>query len=241
MNRKLAFISDIHGNIEAFLSVLKDIDEKSIKAEDIYCLGDSVGYGTRPNEVIDLLKQRKIQSVLGNYDKSVGFYLPTDSCNSESDRIKTKSPLTWTAEHTSDENKEYLRTFEEQLTIEAEGYHILLTHGSPLSISDYVFENDLEKQEGIAGDLDEDIIIFGHTHFPYVKRVNKKLFLNAGSVGKSKDGDNRACYCILEVGESIDVQFVRVPYDVEKMAKEIEESELLDSFAQVLRTGRDTK
>lgn len=243
MSKKLAFISDIHGNIEAFQSVLKDIEERSIELHDVYCLGDSVGYGPRPNEVIDLLKEHNIQSILGNYDEAVAFYLPTCGCNinSESDKVKTKNSLNWAVENTNDENKEYIRNFEENLSLDVEGYRILLTHASPFSITDYVFEDDIEKQEQITEDLEEDIIIFGHTHFPYVKRVNNKLFINAGSVGRPKDGDNRACYCILELGDNIDVEFVRVPYDFEKMAKEIEDSELLDTFAQVLRTGRDIK
>lgn len=243
MIRRLAFISDIHGNIEALSNVLKDIQEKSIDFKDVYCLGDLVGYGTRPNEVIDLLKQHNIQSVLGNYDEAVAFYLPTCGCsiNSESDRVKTKNSLHWAVEHTNEENKTYLRRFEENLILFEEGYRIFLTHASPVSITDYVYEEDLDKQIQIAEDLEEDIIVFGHTHFPYVKRVKNKLFVNTGSVGRPKDGDNRACYSILKLGEEIDVEFVRVPYDFEKMAKEIEESELLDAFAQVLRTGRDTK
>ena len=243
MSRKLAFVSDIHGNIEAFRSVLDDIDVREISLEDVYCLGDLVGYGTRPNEVINLIREKNIPSILGNYDEAVGFYLPTCGCNieSESDRVKTQNALSWTVENTNDENKEYLRSFEEQISLQIEEHNILLTHASPISITDYVFEDDMEKQEEIADELEEDIIIFGHTHFPYYKKINKKLFINVGSVGKPKDGDNRACYCILELGENIEVEFVRVIYDVEKMAKEIEESELLDSFAQVLRTGRDSR
>ncbi len=229
--------------MEAFKSVLKDIEERKISLENVYCLGDSVGYGTRPNDVINLIKELRITSILGNYDEAVGFYLPTCGCSieSDSDKRKTKNALRWTVEHTSDENKEFLREFEEQMTIKAAEKSILLTHASPISITDYVYEDDTEKQEEIADELEEDIIVFGHTHLPYAKKVKDKLFINAGSVGRPKDGDNRACYCILMIGERVEVEFVRVPYDIEKMAKEIEESELLDSFATVLRTGRDTK
>lgn len=155
--------------------------------------------------------------------------------------MKTKNSLSWTVENTSDENKEFLRELEEQISLEIEGYQLLLTHGSPISINDYIYENDLEKQEEIVEVLEEDILVFGHTHYPYYKKVNNKLFINPGSVGRPKDGDNRACYCIVEFGEKIDVEFIRISYDIEKVAKEIEQSELLDVFAQVLRTGRDVK
>lgn len=240
---KIVFISDIHGNMEAFKSVLADIQERNIDMSQVYCLGDSVGYGTRPDEVIELIQQSKIVSILGNYDEAVGFYLPTCGCNisNDNDKAKTKNSLSWAVEHTSAENKEYLRDLEEQLSIEIIDKRILLTHASPISITDYLFEDDLEKQEEIAKELEEDIIVFGHTHIPYVKEVKGKLFINAGSVGRPKDGDNRACYCILTVGEKLEVEFVRVSYDIEKIAKEILESELMDSFATVLRTGCDTK
>lgn len=240
---KIVFISDIHGNVEAFKRVLADIQERNIDMSQVYCLGDSVGYGTRPDEVIDLLKRSEIVSILGNYDEAVGFYLPTCGCNinNDNDKAKTKNALSWTVEHTSAENKEYLREFEEQLTLKILEKSILLTHASPISITDYLFEDDREKQEEIAEELEEDIIVFGHTHIPYVKEVKGKLFINVGSVGRPKDGDNRACYCILTIGDKVEVEFVRVSYDIEKMAKEILESELMDSFATVLRTGRDTK
>lgn len=243
MIRKLAFISDIHGNIEALQSVLKDINKRKIKMGDIYCLGDMVGYGPRPNEVIELIREHNIQTILGNYDEAVGFYLPTCGCNMDnaSDKMKTKNSLSWTVQNTKDENKKYLREIEEQISLEVEGYQLLLTHASPISITDYVFENDLEKQEDIADELQEDIVIFGHTHYPYYKTIKNKMFINIGSVGRPKDGDNRACYCVLEIGERIEVEFVRVPYDIEKVVIEIEQSELLDTFAQVLRTGYDIK
>jgi len=243
MATKLVFISDIHGNIEALESVIKDIKDKQISFENIYCLGDLVGYGPRPNEVIEIIKKYNIKTILGNYDEAVGFYLPTCGCNIDtpSDKMKTQNSLSWTAQHTSENNKEFLRDLEEQIILEIEGYKLLLTHASTNSINDYVYENDGEKQEEIAENLEEDIIVFGHTHYPYNKKINDKLFINTGSVGRPKDGDNRACYCIVEIGSDVDIKFIRVPYDIEKVAKEIEETELLDEFAELLRCGKEIK
>lgn len=243
MATKLVFISDIHGNIEALESVIKDIKDKQISSENIYCLGDLVGYGPKPNEVIELIRKYNIKTILGNYDEAVGFYLPTCGCNidSPSDKIKTQNSLCWTGQHTSENNKEFLRDLEEQITLEIEDYKLLLTHASTNSISDYVYESEAEKQEEIAENLEEDIIVFGHTHYPYSKKIKDKLFINTGSVGRPKDGDNRACYCIVEIGTDVTVKFVRVPYDVEKVAKEIEKTELLNEFAELLRTGKEIK
>ncbi len=80
MGKKLAFISDIHGNIEALKAVLSDIGDKNIDFQNVYCLGDLVGYGPRPDEVIELIQQKKIQTILGNYDEAVGYYLPSCGC-----------------------------------------------------------------------------------------------------------------------------------------------------------------
>lgn len=243
--KRLAFISDIHGNVEALQNVLQDIFQKGIKPEDIYCLGDLVGYGPRPNEVIELIRAYNIRTVLGNYDEAVGFFLPTCGCNVDSDvdKFRTQNSLHWTTQHTELNNKEYLRSFEEELSLEIDGHTLLLLHGSPYSITDYVHQDDRVKQEQIAEDLDQEYntILFGHTHCPYAKKVNDLLFVNAGSVGRPKDGDNRACYCILEFGTTIKVEFIRIPYNVEKVATEIEKSLLLNVFAQILRTGKDIK
>ena len=241
MGKKIAFISDIHGNIEALKAVLANIKDRNINFQDVYCLGDLVGYGPRPNEVIELIRKHEIQTVLGNYDEAVGFYLPSCGCHIDSkiSKERSKNSLEWSERYTTEENKQFLRELEEQLVLEEEGLKILLTHASPYAINDYVFENDIEKQEEITSEYEEDIIIMGHTHYPYYKKVKDKLLINAGSVGRPKDGDNRACYCIVELGENVKVEFIRVEYNIEKVAKEIEESELLDEFAMILRKGTD--
>lgn len=86
--------------------------------------------------------------MLGNYDEAVAFYLPTCGCNIEwdVDKMNAKNSLHWSAQHTSDENKEFLRGNEEQVTLEIEGYKILLTHASPYSINDYIYESDRETR-----------------------------------------------------------------------------------------------
>ncbi|MFZ5969267.1 MAG: metallophosphoesterase family protein [Bacillota bacterium] len=241
MGKRVAFISDIHGNMEALEAVIRDIETKGIALSDVYCLGDLVGYGPRPNEVIAYIQDHQIQCILGNYDEAVGFFLPSCGCSieSETDKIRAQNSLEWTSMHTTEENKWFLRNLDEQVVIEEEGFKLLLTHGSSYSINDYVYEEDTEKQEEIAEEIEEDIMVFGHTHFPYIKKVHNKILINVGSVGRPKDGDCRACYCILDIKKDINVEFVRVPYDVERVAKEIEQSGLLDVFATILRIGKD--
>ncbi|WBW96665.1 metallophosphoesterase family protein [Oceanirhabdus sp. W0125-5] len=233
MIKKVSFISDIHGNIEALRAVLEDMKIKGIEYNNVYCTGDVVGYGPRPNEVIEELRKHNITCILGNHDKVVGFFEAT-----EEERNIFSNTVLWTAENIKEENKQFLKKLKSDLIIKVGKKEFLLTHGSPNSISEYIFEDDILLQEEIASKLNEDILVFGHTHVPYFKKVNGKVFINSGSVGKPKDGDNRACYCVVEVDDNIDdikVRFERVPYDIEKVVKEIEESDLLDEYAQKLR------
>ncbi|MCM1989339.1 metallophosphoesterase family protein [Oceanirhabdus seepicola] len=230
MIEKVAFISDIHGNVEALKAVLEDMKNNGIDYDNVYCTGDIVGYGPRPNEVIEELRKHNITSIMGNHDEAVGFFEVT-----KEKRNKLSNTLLWTVENIKEENKEFLKGLKKQLTIKVGEKNFLLTHGSSNSISEYIFENDIILQEEIASKLNEDIIVFGHTHIPYFKKVRGKVFINAGSVGKPKGGDNRACYCVVEVYNEIRVRFERVTYNIEKVVKEIEESELLDEYAQMLR------
>lgn len=246
MQNKIAIISDIHANIYALNSVLEDIKNKNI--EKIYCTGDLVGYNTNPNEVINKIKELNIPCVLGNHDENMTLF---DINNPNQDIVKR-----WTFDRITQENLNFLKTLNKKIVIKLEqiNKNILLTHASPSKINEYIFEDDLEKQKEIAKLLTEDVIIFGHTHDFYSKKVLNKLFVNSGSVGRMKDGDNRACYTILQFNldnsdnsnnldniDNIKVKFERIKYNFEKIATEIENSTLPNKFANVIRTGIDTK
>ena len=114
---------------------------------------------------------------------------------------------------------------------------MLLVHGSPRSLHEYLpEERPTVTFERIAKVAKCDIMLFGHTHIPYKKRVAETLFVNTGSVGRPKDGDPRAGYVILDSG---DVEFRRVAYDVEAAADAIRVSDLPDYYADELLAGRE--
>lgn len=243
MSKKLAFISDIHGNLLALQAVLKKLEDLKISRQDTYGLGDLIGYGPRPNEVLDCMKEENIFSILGNYDEAVGFYLPTCGCKSDSekDKLRSQNSLGWTAKQVLEENKEYLRDLEESHEIELEGVTIYLTHGSPFSINEYVYEEDEEKHADIFEEISADVIVIGHTHCPYIRKYGEKLLVNPGSVGRPKDGDNRAALCIMDIDgrrePKVIAEVIRVEYDFNRVADEIRASELLDEFAQHIESG----
>jgi putative phosphoesterase len=222
--------------------VLADIRGKQFDA--VYCLGDLVGYGPFPNEVIDRIRSERIPTIIGNYDDGVGFDRDDCGCayrEAEEKRLGGES-LAWTKTHVTKERKEFLRTLQPEIRFEADGQRVLLVHGSPRKINEYLFEDrPVSSFQRLAKAANADVIVFGHTHKPYSKLVDNVLFVNVGSVGKPKDGDWRACYAILEPAAAQQAQFVRLEYDIQRVTAAIRQSELPHEFADDLeRSGAPT-
>jgi putative phosphoesterase len=232
---RVAIFSDIHGNLPALEAVLADIAAQ--KPDLVYCLGDLVGYGASPNEVTERIRTRRIPTVMGNYDDGVGFERDECGCayRDPVDRELGDRSLAWTKAHTSAENKAFLRTLHNEIRFEADGRRVLLVHGSPRKLNEYLFEDrPLSSFQRLAASSNADVIVFGHTHKPYAKTVDGVLFVNDGSVGKPKDLDWRACYAILENGA---VSFRRVEYDVHAAAAAIRATDLPHEFAFDIESG----
>ena len=255
---KIALFSDIHANLPALEAFFKDVDSK--KPDAIYCLGDLVGYNIWPNEVINEIRNRNIPTIAGNYDFGIGR--TSDDCGcaykTDSEKAHGSVSISYTNQIVKNEERKYLRTLPAHIKVEFQlnndKMNLLLVHGSPRKINEYLFEDREEKSlMRIMHDADADIMCFGHTHKPYHRILNsmeenKNHFrhaINIGSVGKPKDGDKRGCYVILtindysyvSVSESIGIEFIRFDYDVEKAAKAIENSPLPKEYAEMLRKG----
>ncbi|MDU5105139.1 metallophosphoesterase family protein [Clostridium sp.] len=212
---KIAAISDIHGNIYSLMKVLEDIDDQ--KVDLVVCLGDLVGYGPHPNEVIALIKRREIPCIKGNYDSSVvdgAFtFIRDTSINSFS--------LPWNVEEVRASNKYYLSQLPTKLNYDINGVKVIFTHGSPDKISEYLFE-DGENTKKVMDEISEDVLICAHTHIPSYKKFGNKVFINVGSVGKPKIGRPNATYALIEIKEdkTIDVKFRELEYDYKKIVKD---------------------
>lgn len=212
---KIAAISDIHGNIYSLMKVLEDIDEQ--KVDLVVCLGDLVGYGPHPNEVIALIKRRDIPCIKGNYDASVvdgGFtFIRDTSINSFS--------LPWAVEEVRASNKYYLSQLPTKLDYDINGVKVIFTHGSPYKINEYLFE-DGENTKKVMEEISEDVLICAHTHIPSYKKFGNKVFINVGSVGKPKIGRPNATYALIEIKEdkTIDVKFRELEYEYKRIVKD---------------------
>lgn len=240
MSRRIAIFSDIHANLAALEAVLADMDARGLKER--YCLGDLVGYATFPNEVVDTIRRSGIPTIMGNYDQGVGHDSDDCGCAYKTPEAKAlgNRSIAWTNAHTSAENKTFLRNLLPHIRLQLGGLRVLLVHGSPRKINEYLFEERPDASLERLLDIGEaDVLVCGHTHLPYHKILpSGRHIVNDGSVGKPKDGDPRACYAILEAEDrALHVTFIRVAYDVERTARAIEASEMPHEFAAMLRTG----
>ena len=237
---KFAVFGDIHGNIEA-LKVAYEAAQ-SAGAEKIYHLGDLGGYSPFVNEVVDFITEHSIEGVQGNYDETVAKNAEHCGCKAEDpvqEEMANRS-FAWTKAHVTGKTKEFLGKLPVGITFTDQGRKIVLFHATPRKNNLYWFEDRPEKffQE-MAGKVDADILIYGHTHKPYRKDVESKIFINAGSVGKPKDGDPRACVTLIDLtAAKVNVEFLRVSYDVEKAAQAIVTSGLPEYFAKRLKEAK---
>ena len=243
---RLAFISDIHGNLPALDAVLADIAIRRIDAT--YHLGDLVGYGPWPNEVIERIRAEGIPGVAGNYDTTVAHGHPGCGCQHDDPRHRALSgeSYRWTAAHTSADNRRFLATLPFRLDIRPFGGHVpgpalILVHGAA-TLNTVYWRADrsnrfCSRMIELLRAREGDTILFGHTHKPWTRTFDGRTLVNTGSVGRPKDGDARGAYAIAHVRDGVDVTFPRVSYDVDGAVAAIAASGLPSELGTVLRTG----
>lgn len=240
-NSEVVLFGDIHGNIAALEAIFDEMNRRGSAAER-YCMGDLVGYGTFPNEVVDFVRDREIPTLMGNYDQGVGDNSEDCGCayETEVEQRRGEQSIRWTNEEVTEENRAYLQSLPKQIEIELGTLDVVLVHGSPRRINEYLYEDRPDASfERLLDMVSADVLVCGHTHLPYHKTLSDgRHVVNTGSVGKPKDGDPRACFVTLSVDDGVlDVDFHRVEYDIDRMATAIEATAMPDEFATMLREG----
>jgi putative phosphoesterase len=203
---RLAVISDIHGNLPALEAVLEDIEAQGIT--DIHHLGDLVGYNPFPNETVALIAQRRIPGITGNYDQAVLAQVPDPIGELLNAKITPmgREIYAWTVQEVNSRSREFLAAQPWRLSLARGAWRLLLTHGSPRHIKDYVRPSWPDDMVGdLLAEVQEDILLTGHTHIPVVRQVKGKWLLNPGSVGFPKDGNPQAAYAVLEFGQELQI------------------------------------
>jgi predicted phosphodiesterase len=239
---KIAVISDIHGNYEAFLNVLEDIEKKGV--DTIISLGDNIGYGADSEKVIQLVRSLNIISVLGNHELAV-----------LDDRVRSwfKNDAAKAIDHTimslSEDSKTFIQTMAYNLSLHNCGF----VHGFPPdSVRFYIHQIDEGRFLKTFDAMTESICFVGHTHklnlvYPGDGRIHwkkldtgkrtlgkeKKYVINAGSVGQPRDGSFKAQYVIWNPS-LYELEVRAVSYDVAAAVKKIEVSGIPKRYAQIL-------
>ena len=234
---RVAVITDIHGNLPALEASLSAIE--LIGIDVVYCGGDLVGYGPHPNEVCRLIERREIPTIFGNYDYAIGRDLEDCGCAyvTPHDRELGQQSVDWTLAHTDQWAKEFMRELPFDLRFPLGEHEVHLVHGSPRKVNEYLFEDKPARTfERIAALADCDVLVFGHTHKPWIHEYGGVLFVNCGSVGKPKDGDPRAAFAVLELDASGEVRasVERVTYDADAVAREVAAAGLPGEYAEKL-------
>lgn len=209
--------------------MLKDVE--SCKAQEIVCLGDSVGYGADPDAVVAELRGRQVPAILGNHELGL-----RDPSMLEWFNPPTMKSLLITKELLSEETMKYIEGLQHTMVWR----EALLVHGSPPdSVTTYLFELSRRELMGILGSMEQQLCFVGHTHqleiikfdgtrleisplqqAPYVLRRDCKYIVNAGSVGQPRDGDSRAKYVLWDPEEGV-IEARFVPYDIASAAAKI--------------------
>jgi putative phosphoesterase len=221
---EVAVLTDVHGNLPALRAALDRVERLGIAR--VLCGGDLVGYGPHPNEVCALIDELQIPAVYGNYDYAIARDLEDCGCAyvNRDDRELGRRSVAWTLQNTSRRSKDFMRDlpFDVRFRVGAIGVH--LVHGSPRKVNEYLFEDKPARlYERLARAESDAVIVFGHTHKPWIHEYGGILFVNCGSVGKPKDGDPRGAFAVLAPAGAgrVEARIERVDYDAEAVAEEV--------------------
>ncbi len=262
--RRVALFSDVHANIVALDAVLDDIAANG--PGEVYCLGDLVGYGPEPARVIERVRSRAIPTILGNYDEGIGGRRGECGCYYTTEQAKADGAASYafTDGALDDTDRAWLAALPGEIRFEHEGARVLLAHGSPRKVNEYLLLDRPERQlVRLADEAAVDVVCVGHVHIPYHRVMTagdgrSVHYVSSGSVGKPKDGDPRACWVELVLGSRdevvgaisdeaaasagasgvwLGVAIHRVAYDVEAVAAAVIAAGLPATLAEALRTA----
>jgi diadenosine tetraphosphatase ApaH/serine/threonine PP2A family protein phosphatase len=242
---RVTVISDVHANLYALEAVLAEIDREPPDA--IWCLGDTVGYGPRPNECCEIVRERSALVLVGNHDLVA---LGEGGVNADDFNPEAAAASHWTAAALSEGSKEWLRALEPSAQTDG----VQLFHGSPRDpVWEYVLREDVAR-ESLALTF-APLVLVGHTHAPTALSLDAdgihgglvtdereapiergRWLLNPGSVGQPRDGNPDASFLELDLTART-ARFRRVPYPVARTQEEIRERGLPDALAERLAHG----
>lgn len=201
---RILFISDIHGNYPALVSLEKYFHN----VDKVICLGDVVGYHCYVNEVIDFLKRYHVICIQGNHDRYVFEGLDRQS-KAINDSVRFGIEIA--QKKLTESSKEWLKSLPTSFSFKANDFSILCCHGSPWDVTNgYIYADSTLFPK--MSDFAFDLIALGHTHRAYTKHIEKLTIFNPGSVGQARDTEGKACAKIFDTYTK-EFDIIQEPYD----------------------------
>lgn len=247
---RIALFGGVYSNHLALAAAIDDARARG--CERLYCLGDLGAFGPHPDRVFPLLEDAGVQVVQGNYDDSVGNALDDCQCGyvDPQDNYFAKLSYDYTLANTSEENRATLRGLPKEIRFELGGKRVLLCHGSPRQVNEFLWESTSPPQflRRLATAHEADIVVCTHTGIPWIRELPSDdgsptgLWINCGALGRPpNDGSTEVNYAILEQpadpAQPATAEIVRLAYPFEELAREMEAEDLPKEFIETIRTG----
>lgn len=206
---KLVIIADIHGNYDAWRALPEEYDE-------LWVLGDLVNYGPQPREVVDEVMKAAALVVQGNHDHAVAH--DDDSQWTSRYRSMAEATRRYTSSVLSAGHKAYLRDLPVQAQAEREGCRFHLVHAMPSKPFYGRCPPDGDEWAAEIGELAADVLLVGHSHTPFIRRIGDKILVNPGSIGQPRTGEPRANYAVWQDGT---FELKSFPYPVDSTVEKL--------------------
>jgi predicted phosphodiesterase len=238
---RIAVFGGVYSNWLALDAALRDIRRRGV--DGIFCLGDLGAFGPHPDRVFPLLHQHGVQCIQGNYDNSLGHGLADCQCGYTDPRDNHFARISYeyTFTHTSPAHRDWMRSLPEQLRLQLGHYRLLLCHGSPRKMNEFLWESTTATHflEHLATQHDADVILATHTGIKWHRPLaGDRHFVNVGVLGRPEnDGRTNVWYTLLEANPELRVAFVPVEYDHEQLAHEMRRERLPEEFVATVLTG----
>jgi predicted phosphodiesterase len=240
---RIALIGGIYSNYHALLATLSDISRRG--ADATYFLGDLGAFGPYPDRVPELLLERGVAGIQGNYEESLAGGAADCNCGytDPRDNVYAQISYDYTLEHTSDAYKRWMGTLPKSLRLDIHGVRVLLSHGSPRKINEFLWRSTCPDPflHRLCDEYEADVIICTHTGLHWQKALGgRRHLVNAGVIGRpANDGRTNVWYTMLTIGGRGEVaaEFIPIEYDHARLAREMREEKLPDEFVETIETG----
>lgn len=239
---RIGVFGGVYNNYLALQSTIETF--KDLGVDEMFCLGDLGAFGPHPDRVFPPLIQNDVNVVQGNYDEAVGNEMEDCQCGytDPKDNHFAKLSYDYTLENTSDQWKTWMRDLPQQRRIQLGNFDVLMCHGSPRKINEFLWESTTPDHflNALFKEYDADVILATHTGIHWNRRLkDNKHFVNVGVIGRpANDGNTHVWATLLEVqGNRLDVSFLPVHYDYRRLAREMREENIPEEFIETIETG----